>query len=130
MNAEATTTGYAVRTVDELPQLWDGAVKLVRAGLGITAFGVNILDLPPNYTTESHDEAETGQQELYIALRGSGRVLIGGQGLTLDEEHLVRADAGVSRVLASGGDGLRVMCVGSTPDAPYTPPAWSSGESV
>ena len=127
MNAEATTTSYAVRTVDELPQLWEGAVKLVRAGLGISAFGVNILDLPPNYTTESHDEADTGQQELYVALRGSGRVLIGDQGLTLDEEHLVRVDAGVSRVLASGDDGLRVMCVGSTPDAPYTPPAWSSG---
>ena len=130
MNAEATATSYAVRAVDELPKLWDGAVKLVRAGLGITAFGVNILDLPPNYTTESHDEAETGQQELYVALRGSGRVVIADQGLTLDEEHLVRVDPGVSRILASGSDGLRVMCVGSTPDAPYTPPAWSSGDGL
>ena len=130
MNAEATTTRYAVRTVDELPQLWEGAVKLVRAGLGISAFGVNILDLPPNYTTESHDEADTGQQELYVALRGSGRVLIGDQYLTLDEEHLVRVDAGVSRILASGEAGVRVMCVGSTPDMPYTPAAWSSPEGA
>ena len=130
MTAEATTTSYAVATVDQLPQLWEGAVKLVRAGLRISAFGANILDLPPNYTTESHDEAETGQQELYVALRGSGRVLIGDHGLALDGEHLVRVDAGVTRVLASDGDGLRVMCVGSTPDAPYTPPAWSSGQGL
>ena len=95
MSAEATTTSYAVSAVEELPQLWDGAVKLVRAGLGISAFGANILDLPPNYTTESHDEADTGQQELYVALHGSGQVLIGDQALTLDEEHLVRVDAGV-----------------------------------
>ena len=122
-----TTASYAVCTVDELPQLWEGAVKLVRVGLGISAFGANILDLPPNYTTESHDEADTGQQELYVALRGSGRVLIGDQGLIIDEEHLVRVDAGVSRVLASGEEGLRVLCVGSTPDAPYSPPAWSRG---
>jgi uncharacterized cupin superfamily protein len=127
MNAEATTTSYAVRAVDELPQLWEGAVKLVRAGLGISAFGVNILDLPPNYTTESHDEADTGQQELYVALRGSGHVRIGNQALTLDEEHLVRVDAGVERVLSSDGDGLRVLCAGSTPGAPYTPLGWSSG---
>jgi uncharacterized cupin superfamily protein len=127
MSTEATTTSYAVSAIDELPQLWEGAVKLVRAGLGISAFGVNIMDLPANYTTESHDEAETGQQELYVALRGSGHVAIGDQRLALDEEHLVRVDAGVSRVLASGEQGLRVLCVGSTPDAPYTPPAWSSG---
>ncbi len=122
----ATPTSYAVRAVDDLPQLWDGAVKLVRAGLGISAFGANIMDLPPNYTTESHDETETGQQELYVALRGSGRVLIGDHALTLDEHHVVRVDAGVDRVLSSDGDGLRVLCVGSTPGAPYKPPAWSS----
>jgi hypothetical protein len=130
MSVDATNTSYAVRTVDELPQLWEGAVKLVRAGLGISAFGVNILDLPPNYTTESHDEADTGQQELYVALGGSGQVLIGDHALTLDDEHLARVDAGVSRVLASGDQGLRVLCVVSTPDAPYTPPAWSSGEGA
>ena len=126
MSAKATATGYAVSEVEELPQLWDGAVKLVRAGLGISAFGANILDLPPNYTTESHDEADTGQQELYVALHGSGQVLIGDQALTLDGEHLVRVDAGVERILSSGGDRLRVLCIGSTPDAAYTPPAWSS----
>jgi uncharacterized cupin superfamily protein len=130
MSVEATTTSYAVRAVDELPQLWEGAVKLARVGLGISAFGVNILDLPPNYTTEAHDEADTDQQELYVALRGSGGVLIEDRELSLDEEHLVRVDAGVSRVLASGPDGLRVLCVGSTPNAPYTPPAWSSGEDA
>ena len=130
MNAETTTTGYAVRAVDELPELWEGAVKLVRAGLGISAFGANILDLPPNYTTESHDEADTGQQELYVALHGSGRVVIGEEGLTLDEEHLVRVDAGVERVLSSDGDGLRVLCVGSPPGSPYAPLGWSSGEDT
>jgi mannose-6-phosphate isomerase-like protein (cupin superfamily) len=130
MSTEAIDTSYAVSEVENLPQLWDGAVKLVRAGLGIRAFGVNILDLPSNYTTESHDEADSGQQELYVALHGSGQVLIGDEELTLDGDHLVRVDAGVERVLSSGGDGLRVLCVGSTPDAPYTPPAWSSARDA
>ncbi|MGN6167741.1 MAG: cupin domain-containing protein [Solirubrobacteraceae bacterium] len=130
MSTDATTTSYAVSAVEELPQLWEGAVKLVRAGLGISAFGVNIMDLPANYTTESHDEADTGQQELYLALRGSGRVLIGDQRLALDEQHLVRVDAGVERTLSSSGNGLRVLCVGSTPGMPYTAPAWSSGEDA
>ena len=127
MSTEATATSNAVTAIEELPQLWEGAVKLVRAGLGISAFGVNIMDLPANYTTESHDEAETGQQELYVALRGSGHVVIGDQRLALDEEHLVRVDASVERILSSDSSGLRVLCIGSTPGMPYTPPAWSSG---
>jgi len=119
--------GYAARSLDELPDLWDGFAKLVRAGLGITAFGAQIMNLPPDYSTESHDESDTGQQELYVALRGAGAVVIGEQRLALDGEHLVRVDAGVDRVLSSGPDGLRVLCIGSVPGAPYTPPSWTGG---
>jgi len=76
-----TITGYCAKSIDELPTLWDGFAKLVRAGLDIRAFGANIMDLPPDYSTTSHDEAETGQQELYVALRGSGSVDIDGSRL-------------------------------------------------
>jgi hypothetical protein len=112
--------------IDDLPQLWDGFAKLVRDGLDITAFGVQIMDLPPGHVTKSHDEAETGQQELYVALGGSGTVLSGEHRLPLDPEHLVRVDAGVDRVLEGGPDGLRVLCVGGVPGAPYTAPEWTS----
>ena len=74
-----TITGYSAKSIDELPELWDGFARLVRAGLGITAFGAQIMQLPPDYTTESHDEADTGQQELYVALGGTGAVVIGNE---------------------------------------------------
>jgi uncharacterized cupin superfamily protein len=117
--------GIAGRAIDDLPTLWDGFAKLVRTGLGISAFGVQIMDLPPGHTTASHDEAETGQQELYVALRGSGAVVAGEERLALDPEHLVRVDAGVDRVLSSGPDGLRVLCVGGVPGAAYVAPEWT-----
>lgn len=119
-------SGYAVKRVDELPTLWGGFAKLVRPGLEITAFGANIMDLPPDYETGSHDEAESGQQELYVGLAGSGAVVIGDERLPLDPEHVVRVDAGTARVLTSGPDGLRVLCVGGIPGAPYEPAEWSS----
>jgi hypothetical protein len=31
------TSGYAARSIDELPSLWDGFAKLVRPGLGVTS---------------------------------------------------------------------------------------------
>jgi hypothetical protein len=118
-------TGIAARAIDDLPQIWDGFARLVRTGLDISAFGVQIMDLPPDYTTAAHDESDTGQQELYVALRGTGAVVAGEQRLPLDPEHLVRVNAGVDRVLTSGPDGLRVLCVGGVPGAPYVAPEWT-----
>jgi hypothetical protein len=111
--------------IDELPDLWDGFAKLVRAGLDITAFGAQIMDLPPDYTTAAHDESDTGQQELYVGLRGSGAVVAGHARFALDPDHLVRVDAGVDRVLTSGPDGLRVLCIGGVPGGAYVAPEWT-----
>ena len=121
-------SAYVSCAIDELPDLWDGFARLVRAGMGITAFGAQIMNLPPDYATKSHDESDTGQQELYVALRGAGAVVIGDERLPLDPEHLVRVDAGTDRVLASGPEGLRVLCIGSVPGGAYQPPEWTEPE--
>jgi mannose-6-phosphate isomerase-like protein (cupin superfamily) len=122
----STMSGYTAKSIEELPTLWGGFAKLVRPGLDITAFGANIMDLPPDYSTKSHDESESGQQELYVALRGSGTVDVDEQRLPLDADHVVRVDAGTARVLSSGAEGLRVLCIGGVPGAAYEPPEWSS----
>ena len=120
---------YVASAIDELPQLWDGFAKLVREGLEISGFGVQIMDLPPDYATKSHDEGDSGQEELYVGLRGSGAVVIDDEDreLQLDPEHVVRVSPGVSRTLTSGPEGLRVLCVGGVPGAPYEPPEWTRG---
>jgi hypothetical protein len=115
-------------SIDGLPDLWDGFARLVRAGLGIRAFGVQIMNLPPNYRTRSHDETPTGQEELYVALAGAGAVVLDvepEQTLPLDPEHLVRVGPSVPRTLTSGPEGLRVLCVGGAPGRAYEPPEWT-----
>ena len=38
-----TISGYAAKSIEELPTLWDGFAKLVRAGLGPAAIGAACL---------------------------------------------------------------------------------------
>ena len=122
--------GYRCTRIEDLPQLWDGFAKLVRDGLGVTAFGMQIMDLPPDYSTKSHDEGDSGQEEVYLALRGSGAIVIDAddERLPLDADHVACISPGTPRTLTSGSDGLRVLCVGGTPGKAYEAPEWTTGE--
>jgi hypothetical protein len=105
--------------IDDLPSLFDGVIKLARTGLGISAFGVQVLDLPPDYVTDAHDERATGQEELYCVLAGDGAVVLDdGTRHPLDSGHLVRMAPEQARRIATGASGARVMVVGGVPGAP------------
>ncbi len=123
-------TAYTSLRYDEMPSLWDGFAHLVRPGLGLSAFGANVMNMPPDYETKAHDESGSGQEELYVALAGSGAVLIGEdrERVALDPESAVRIAPETSRVLASGADGMRVLIIGGIPGQAYVAPEWSSGE--
>ena len=123
---------YSSSRIDDLPTLWDGMCKLVRSGLGVTAFGVNVLDIGPDYVTSDHTESQSGQEELYLVLRGSATMLVGQPG----EEERVELTAGevvarvapeARRLFQTGAEGARLLIVGGTPGKAYEPQEWSSG---
>lgn len=114
--------------IDQIPGLWDGLMKLARSALGISAFGVQVLELPPSYTTSSHDETASGQEELYVPLRGSGGLVAGETATPLHEGRLVVVPPACSRALTSGPEGLRVLVVGGTPGKPYAIQPWTEIE--
>jgi mannose-6-phosphate isomerase-like protein (cupin superfamily) len=65
--------GFAVANVDALA---DGpGFRKIRRALGVTAFGVNAIVLPPNYETGSH--AHERQEELYFVHSGQIEIEFG-----------------------------------------------------
>ena len=55
------------------------------------------MNLPPDYETKSHDEGDSGQEEVYVGLAGAGAVVFDdGERLALDPECAVRVSPGTS----------------------------------
>ena len=123
---------YSSSHIDDLPSIWDGMCKLVRPGLGLSAFGVNVLDIGPDYTTTDHTESETGQEELYLVLHGSATLLIGPageeQGVELVPEVVARVAPEARRLFRTGPEGARLLIVGGAPGQAYEPQNWSTGD--
>ena len=117
--------------IDQLPALFDGVIKLARSALDIRAFGAQVIDLPPSYTTDSHDETATGQEELYVALSGDAAVEVSdGSSLRLEPGRLVVVPPTCVRALRSGDAGVRVLVIGGTPGEAYVPPPWTESEEA
>jgi len=115
--------GHAVKKIDEMEAVYGGAFKRARAELGVESFGMQIIDLPPNYENyPEHDHEQDGQEEVYVTLRGGGEIEIEGERFPLDEDHLARVGPGVTRKVWPGAEGVRLLIVGAVPDGPYNAP--------
>lgn len=114
---------YTVKRIDDMEGAYGGAFKRVRAELGVSSFGLAIIDMPANFEHyPAHDHARDGQEEVFLTLRGGGEIDIAGERHPLDTDHAVRVAAGTERKILPGPDGIRVLVLGAKPGALYEPP--------
>ncbi len=93
--------GWACASLDELGE--GPGFRKIRGPLGVTAFGVNAIVLPPSYATGSH--LHETQEELYFV--HSGRVAIefgDGTSQELEAGGLAWVDAPTPRKLRNLSD--------------------------
>jgi mannose-6-phosphate isomerase-like protein (cupin superfamily) len=116
---------WTVSRIDEMERAFGGALVRVRAELGVSAFGLQVAELPPDSgdLAPEHDHGHDGQEEVYLLLDGSGEVVLDGTPISLDRETFVRIGPHVRRRLRSGPQGARVLMIGAAPGRAYTPPA-------
>jgi mannose-6-phosphate isomerase-like protein (cupin superfamily) len=111
---------YTAKQIDEMEAAFGGGLKKARAELGVESFGMQVIDLPPNYTDyPEHDHESDGQEEVYSVMRGSGELDVEGERIALSPDVLVRVGPGVKRKIYSGADGLRLLALGGTPGSAY-----------
>jgi mannose-6-phosphate isomerase-like protein (cupin superfamily) len=120
---------YTVKRIDEMDTAFGGGMRLARASLGVTSFGMQVEEFPPDfdqYPEHSHDE--DGQEEVYVVLRGNAEIEIDGERIPIDPETIVRVGADVNRRIFPGPDGVRILALGGVPGAAYEPPDFSKIE--
>ncbi len=99
--------GFAVASLEGLGEGY--GFRKIRKGLGVSAFGVNAIVIPPGYQTGRHFHEE--QEELYFVHRGTVEIEFG------DGSRYVLGEGGMARVSASTV--RRVRNLSDTEDAVY-----------
>jgi quercetin dioxygenase-like cupin family protein len=110
MTQTTTGDGWAVGTIDGMG---DGpGFRKVRKELGVTAFGVNAVVIPPGYVSGRH--LHERQEELYFVHRGTIEFRFDGEAHTLGPGGFARVDPSTVRSLrnVSDSEDAVYVCVG------------------
>jgi mannose-6-phosphate isomerase-like protein (cupin superfamily) len=131
----ADVTHVKIDEMDAIEGFFEG-IKFHKAaaGLDVSSFGISIIDLAPGadeYPEHDHSAEgiggrmfaerpqQLGQEEVYVALRGSGTLDVDGERYPIDQDHIVRVGPTVKRKVVPGPDGIRLLAIGGTPGEAY-----------
>lgn len=96
--------------------------KAVGRALGVTGWGMNVLEMAPGATTyPEHDHERDGQEEVYVVLAGEATIQAGGEEHHLEAGCLVRVGPGTKRKWLPGRRGVTLLAIGATPGKAYEP---------
>jgi mannose-6-phosphate isomerase-like protein (cupin superfamily) len=114
---------FTIRRIEDLPAINHGAVRLAGDELGVESFGLQVLDLPPDFAEyPEHDHAEDGQEEVYVVLDGGAEFVVDGEHVQAGAGALIRVEPAARRKLRPGPGGVRLLAIGCVPSGYERPP--------
>ena len=115
-----------VKRVEDFEAIFGGGFRRARAGLGVSSFGLAVIDLPPNFSHyPEHDQTHDEQEEVYTVLSGRATLHVGGEEHELESGVFARVGAAEKRKLTTGEEPARILAMGATPGKVYDPPEFS-----
>ncbi len=99
---------------------------LAREGLGLTSFGMNVVELPPGEMIPEHNELESDQEEVFIVLSGDATLVINGEDHPAPAGTFVRLDPQPLRTVVNMSDTDATVLIVSAPrSSGYQPLPWA-----
>ena len=121
--------GYTIKHRDEFEVMegsGDAPWRLARKAVGTSSFGFNLVELAPGGQIPEHDEAESGQDEVYIVLEGEATLRIGGEDHPAPAGTFASIEPPVRRTILNRSEGpIIALLIGVDPGGGYAPPSWA-----
>jgi len=115
---------HTIAHTDDLPR--EGGWMLVRRSLGLTSFGINLVDVPPGGELPAHAETDPDQEEVYLVLSGRPTVVIDGVEHDAEPGTFVRLDPEpVRSVVNRGAEPARLLMVSAPTSSGFQPMEWA-----
>jgi mannose-6-phosphate isomerase-like protein (cupin superfamily) len=116
-----------IKRFDEMEAIFGGGFKRARAELGVTSFGMAVMDLPADTDFyPNHHHASDGQEEVYVILDGTAEFDIEGERHPVERDMAVRVAPTTKRKIYPGPNGVRILALGGVPGGVYEP--WAASE--
>jgi quercetin dioxygenase-like cupin family protein len=99
---------------------------LARKSLGVTSFGMNVVELPPGEAIPEHHELDRDHEEVFITLDGEATMVIDGTDHPAPTGTFVRLDPGPVRTIRNDGSETATILIVSAPrSSGYEPMDWA-----
>jgi len=106
-----------IKDVDDIGPLFDGAPDLefraATKALELEQSALSYQRVPPGYRFP-YGHTHMKQEEVYVVLRGSGRMKVDDEIVALKEWDAVRVPPGTWRGYEAGPEGLEILVVGAS----------------
>jgi quercetin dioxygenase-like cupin family protein len=120
---------YTIKHRDEFETMegsGDCTWMLARKTLGTSAFGFNLVEIGPGGQIPEHDEAGSGQVELYAILEGEATLRIAGEDHPAPAGTFASIEPPVSRtILNRSGAPVTALLIGVHPEGEYEHPSFA-----
>jgi quercetin dioxygenase-like cupin family protein len=119
-----TGRGFTILEADQLER--SGNWLLARRSLGLSAFGLNLVDIPPGDRIPEHDETARDHEEVFVVLSGTATIVVDGEEHDLPEGALARLDPQLTRtVVNTGPEPVRLLIASAPSTSGYEPMDWA-----
>jgi mannose-6-phosphate isomerase-like protein (cupin superfamily) len=124
---ETAVRDVTLKRFDEMDSGLAGMFVRVRAELGVSSFGLQVINLPAHcdrYPEHAHAGPDSGavnhgQEEVYVPLSGRATLIAGGQRWELAPGMAVRVGPAEKRQVVTDQDTFQMLALGATPNEIY-----------
>ena len=105
--------GFSVKHLDDFET--NGRWSLVRRGLDVSSFGLNVVEIEQGYSIPEHNELERDQEEVFIVLDGDAVIVIDGEDHPAPAGTFVRVAPPLMRTVRNDGEQPVTLLIVSAP---------------